>query len=68
MCCYRVRCHLCHCRVPSSAWEDGSHRDACAKRNELLLAQLPAPFDVRCNNCLAYLKLMPKVSDLIMIK
>ena len=56
----RVECHVCLEKVDRKLW-NASHRSECQKRNLDFLKTLPEPFDVRCPQCLAYLKLMPKV-------
>ena len=58
--CRRIQCHVCLERVDKRHWET-THRSDCQKKNLEFLKSLPEPFDIRCPNCLAYLKLMPKV-------
>ena len=57
-----IVCPLCKYSVLKRDWNNGIHREVCAKRNEYYLRQLPEPFDIRCPTCLRYLKLMPEVS------
>ena len=58
----KVKCPMCRLWTTFKRWQNGEHREFCAKRNEYFLKQLPEPFDVRCPTCLRYMKLMPKVS------
>ena len=58
----KIKCPMCRLWTTVKRWQNGEHREFCAKRNEYFLKQLPEPFDVRCPACLRYMKLMPKVS------
>ncbi len=59
--CQRVQCHVCLDMVDKRHWQT-THRPDCQKKNLEFLKSLPEPFDIRCPQCLAYLKLMPKVN------
>ena len=41
-------------------------RQSCSRAHRQLLSRLPSPFDVRCPKCMAYLKLMPKVNEVLL--
>lgn len=56
----KIKCPMCRLWVHIKHWTDGSHRQFCSSRNSSFLKNLPEPFDIRCPNCLKYLKLMPK--------
>merc|ERR1712062_606994 len=56
----KIKCPMCRLWTTVKRWQNGEHREFCAKRNEYFLKQLPEPFDVRCPACLRYMKLMPK--------
>jgi len=58
--CLRLQCHVCLERIDRRMWDN--HRTECQQANNDFLKSLPEPFDIRCQKCLAYLKLMPKVS------
>ena len=64
----KIKCPMCRLWTTVKRWQNGEHREFCAKRNEYFLKQLPEPFDVRCPACLRYMKLMPKVSSKKFVK
>ena len=65
-CCYKffkkrkdVLCYLCHSKVASHLWHNGTHREACEQNNRQFLDNLPTPCDVFCPKCEIKLKLWP---------